>query len=228
MSVARPLPVREIEPRHGLTGLGLSELRHTGTLLWLFILRELKLRYVQTALGPLWVIVNPLVPALLFTFVFTKVTTIDTGGLPVPRRDHRRHGALEHGEPDASAAEGERSSASATSSRRSTSRACSSRSRSPSPSSSTTSWRSRIAGAGDPAVRSAGDLARRGPAAARGVDARARPGRHAARRGRERPAPRRPQRAADRDHGVALREPDRLHARFGVRLGRARSSASIR
>jgi lipopolysaccharide transport system permease protein len=48
----------------------------------LFTLRELKLRYVQTALGPIWVVVNPLVPALLFTFVFTKVTTIDTGGIP--------------------------------------------------------------------------------------------------------------------------------------------------
>jgi lipopolysaccharide transport system permease protein len=29
-----------------------------------------------------WVVVNPLVPALLFTFVFTKVADIDTGGIP--------------------------------------------------------------------------------------------------------------------------------------------------
>lgn len=82
MGVARPLPVLDIKPRRGLDGLGLSELRHTGNLLWLFILREFKLRYVQTVLGPLWVVVNPLVPALLFTFVFTKVTTLDTDGLP--------------------------------------------------------------------------------------------------------------------------------------------------
>jgi len=82
VSSTRLSPVLELEPRRGLDGLGLRELHHTGNLLWLFILREFKLRYVQTALGPLWVIVNPLVPALLFTFVFTKVTTIETGGLP--------------------------------------------------------------------------------------------------------------------------------------------------
>jgi len=82
VSAAPPLPVAEIKARRGLDGFGLRELRHSGNLLWLFALREFKLRYVQTALGPLWVILNPLVPALLFTFVFTKVTTIDTGGLP--------------------------------------------------------------------------------------------------------------------------------------------------
>jgi homopolymeric O-antigen transport system permease protein len=82
VSSAPFLPVSDIEPRRGLDGLGLRELRHTGNLLWLFIVREFKLRYVQTALGPLWVVVNPLVPALLFTFLFTKVTTIDTGGVP--------------------------------------------------------------------------------------------------------------------------------------------------
>jgi len=82
MSSVPSLPVTEIQPRRGLDGFGLRELRHTGNLLWLFTMREFKLRYVQTALGPLWVVVNPLVPALLFTFVFTKVTTIQTGGLP--------------------------------------------------------------------------------------------------------------------------------------------------
>ena len=82
MSSAPFPPVSEIAPRRGLDGLGLRDLRHTGDLLWLLVVREFKLRYVQTALGPLWVVVNPLVPALLFTFLFTKVTTIDTGGLP--------------------------------------------------------------------------------------------------------------------------------------------------
>jgi lipopolysaccharide transport system permease protein len=85
--VSGPVPVgapvlHEIRPRRGFTDLGLSELRGTGDLLWLLTVRELKLRYVQTVLGPLWVVVNPLVPALLFTFVFTKVADIDTGGIP--------------------------------------------------------------------------------------------------------------------------------------------------
>jgi lipopolysaccharide transport system permease protein len=76
-----PLPIQHIHPRRGVSDLGVSELRHTGDLLWLLTARELKLRYVQTVLGPLWVVVNPLVPALLFTFVFTKVAAIDTAGV---------------------------------------------------------------------------------------------------------------------------------------------------
>jgi lipopolysaccharide transport system permease protein len=78
----RPLPVTRIEPRRGFGDLGLGELRHAGDLLRLMTMREVQLRYVQTLLGPVWLVVNPLVPALLFTFVFTKVADIDTGGIP--------------------------------------------------------------------------------------------------------------------------------------------------
>jgi lipopolysaccharide transport system permease protein len=41
-----------------------------------------KLRYKQTLLGVIWVLVQPLVPALIFTFVFTRITKLDTGGTP--------------------------------------------------------------------------------------------------------------------------------------------------
>ena len=82
MTAAETLPVVEIEAHRGIADLGIREMRHQGHLLWLLTKRELQLRYVQTILGPLWVVVSPLAPALLFTFVFTQVASIDTNGLP--------------------------------------------------------------------------------------------------------------------------------------------------
>ena len=43
--------------------------------------KELRTRYVHTFLGPIWIVANPLVPALLFTFVFTKVVPVETKGV---------------------------------------------------------------------------------------------------------------------------------------------------
>lgn len=62
--------------------LGLDRMRGSSQLVRLVAKRDLKLRYAQTYLGPLWVVLQPLVPALLFTFVFTKVVTIKTAGIP--------------------------------------------------------------------------------------------------------------------------------------------------
>ncbi len=63
-------------------GLGLAALAGSRDLVWLFVRRDLKLRHTQSLLGPVWLVLQPLVPAVLFTFVFTKVTTVDTGGIP--------------------------------------------------------------------------------------------------------------------------------------------------
>lgn len=76
-----PVPVREYSADYRV-GLGLRELRGTGELVRLFVERDLKLRYAQTLLGPIWVILQPLAPALLFTFVFTKIVNVNTGGVP--------------------------------------------------------------------------------------------------------------------------------------------------
>lgn len=52
---------------------------------WLFfilILRDIKLRYKQTFLGVVWVILQPLLTALLFTVVFGKMIKIPSDGVP--------------------------------------------------------------------------------------------------------------------------------------------------
>lgn len=77
-STTEATAVRTLAPRRGLSSFGLREARSRLDLLLMLIARELKLRYTQTVLGPLWVILNPLVPALLFTLVFTRVVRIQT------------------------------------------------------------------------------------------------------------------------------------------------------
>ena len=49
-------------------GLDVAELWRFRGLLWGLATRDLKLRYKQTLLGVLWVILQPLAAALIFTF----------------------------------------------------------------------------------------------------------------------------------------------------------------
>jgi lipopolysaccharide transport system permease protein len=58
---------------------GLWEFRD---LLLLLVRRDFVARYQQTALGPAWAIVQPLVMTLVFTLVFGKFAGISTDGLP--------------------------------------------------------------------------------------------------------------------------------------------------
>lgn len=62
----------------------IKELWNYRELLWILTLREIKVRYKQTALGILWAIAQPLSLMLIFTLVFSYFTTINSEGLPYP------------------------------------------------------------------------------------------------------------------------------------------------
>lgn len=47
-----------------------------------FALRDIKVRYKQTALGAAWVVLQPLMGAGIFTFVFGVMAELPTGGIP--------------------------------------------------------------------------------------------------------------------------------------------------
>ena len=51
-------------------------------LLTRFAIRDLKLRYKQTALGVIWVVLQPLLAAGIFTFVFGRVADLPSEGVP--------------------------------------------------------------------------------------------------------------------------------------------------
>ena len=75
-------PWLSILPEFGWAPLNLPELWQYRDLLYTLVSRDLKLRYKQTALGVAWVILQPLLAAGIFSFVFGKVAKLPSGNLP--------------------------------------------------------------------------------------------------------------------------------------------------
>lgn len=79
---ARPLPTTVISARRGTFGVGLSELWAYRDLLLMLAMRDVRLRYKQTALGVVWVVLQPLAAALIFAAVFGRLAGVPTDGSP--------------------------------------------------------------------------------------------------------------------------------------------------
>ena len=73
-----------IESRRGFFNLNLRAVWEYRDLLLIFVKRDYLASYKQTLLGPLWHIIQPIFPTIMFTFVFGKVAKISTDGLPQP------------------------------------------------------------------------------------------------------------------------------------------------
>lgn len=74
-------PVRVIRHKTGLAALDLRQVWEYRDLLSTLSVREVQLRYRQTALGVVWVILQPLLSAVIFTFVFSKLAKLSTNGV---------------------------------------------------------------------------------------------------------------------------------------------------
>ncbi len=61
----------------------LAEYRNCGTLFRLLALRDIRLRYRETAFGVGWAVLQPLLPMLIFGAVFSRLK-VETGGVPYP------------------------------------------------------------------------------------------------------------------------------------------------
>lgn len=71
-----------IEPTSGWSALNLRELWTYRDLLMILAGRDVKLRYKQTALGITWVVLQPLVAALIFTVMFGRFAKLPSDGHP--------------------------------------------------------------------------------------------------------------------------------------------------
>lgn len=71
-----------ITPKRRLFHVNLREIFHYRDLLWLLVRRNYVLRYKQTALGFLWLVLQPLLTTLVFTFVFVFVMKVPTDEKP--------------------------------------------------------------------------------------------------------------------------------------------------
>ncbi|HLK06212.1 MAG TPA: ABC transporter permease [Candidatus Acidoferrum sp.] len=76
--------VTRIEPPRGLFNLRLGEVWAYRELLYFFVWRDVKIRYKQTAVGVLWVVLQPLLTMLVFTLFFGRLAKLPSEGLPYP------------------------------------------------------------------------------------------------------------------------------------------------
>jgi lipopolysaccharide transport system permease protein len=75
-------PSVTIRPPRGWAPLDLRELLAGHELLYFLVLRNLKLRYKQTALGAAWAVLQPLLTMAVFTVVFGRLARLGSDGLP--------------------------------------------------------------------------------------------------------------------------------------------------
>ena len=71
-----------IKSKTGWFDIDLKELYRYRDLIWLFFKRDYTTRYKQTILGPLWLILNPLISVTLYAMVFGGLAGLSTDGIP--------------------------------------------------------------------------------------------------------------------------------------------------
>jgi lipopolysaccharide transport system permease protein len=87
---ARPIPAHaaqqkptfRIRPTQGWAALNVRELWRYRDLLWILLERDIKLLYKQTALGLVWVVMQPLIAAIIFAVIFGRVAQLPSDGAP--------------------------------------------------------------------------------------------------------------------------------------------------
>jgi lipopolysaccharide transport system permease protein len=73
-----------IESEESGVQLNLGDLWAYRELLYFLTLRDIKVRYKQTLMGAVWVVIQPLMTMLIFTLIFNKFARLDTKDIPYP------------------------------------------------------------------------------------------------------------------------------------------------
>lgn len=73
-----------IKPERGLFEIPWKELWDYRDLLFLLVRRDIVAKYRRSFLGPLWFLIQPLLTAVVFTFVFKRGLNLSTHGIPGP------------------------------------------------------------------------------------------------------------------------------------------------
>lgn len=71
-----------IRPTRGWASLDLRELWDNREILYFLVWRDIKIRYKQTAIGAVWVLLQPVLTAAIFTVVFGRYADLPSGGAP--------------------------------------------------------------------------------------------------------------------------------------------------
>jgi lipopolysaccharide transport system permease protein len=73
-----------IKPNPSWSFVNLQELWSYRELVWVMIVRDIKVRYKQTVMGVAWALIQPLTMMLIFTLIFGKLAKIPSDGYPYP------------------------------------------------------------------------------------------------------------------------------------------------
>ena len=71
-----------IKAKTGWFDIDIKELVQYKDLIFLLVKKNYSVMYKQTILGPLWLILNPIITVLLYTFVFGNIAGLSTDGSP--------------------------------------------------------------------------------------------------------------------------------------------------
>src|SRR3981081_3082819 len=78
------LPTFSIDPASGWTSIGFRELWDYRELLYFLTLRDIKVRYKQTALGAAWAVIQPFFMMVVFSLFFGRLAKVPSDGIPYP------------------------------------------------------------------------------------------------------------------------------------------------
>jgi len=83
-SVPKSKNMIEIKPQRGLQFVDFKEILKYKEILYFYIIKDIKIRYKQTVLGGLWIVIQPLIAMVVFSLFFGKWGKIPSDGVPYP------------------------------------------------------------------------------------------------------------------------------------------------
>jgi len=74
----------KIQAKQGWSFIDFKELFNYRELIWVMVLRDIKVRYKQTVLGVAWAVLQPLTLIAIFSIIFGKLAKVPSDGFPYP------------------------------------------------------------------------------------------------------------------------------------------------
>jgi lipopolysaccharide transport system permease protein len=78
------LPTTVIKASRGFVSFGLRDVLRYHELLYFLVWRDVKVRYKQTVVGILWVVIQPVAAMIVFNFIFGRLAGLPSQGIPYP------------------------------------------------------------------------------------------------------------------------------------------------
>lgn len=72
----------KISSKTGFLDIDVREIWRYRDLLVMFVIRDVVTKYKQTILGPVWFMLQPILTAVIFTIIFSRIAHISTSGMP--------------------------------------------------------------------------------------------------------------------------------------------------